>query len=282
LAVFDTIYPKPTQLFLDTDPVTKLEISKYVSPICFKIPENRKRIGINIRPWFGTDNIVSSLSNALNGYLEKEPDTCVVPIPFDLSTDPKVLRDLISRIPRQFVFDYEYKKLQTPEDVISIMSQLDVFLGARLHSIIVARLLKISTISISYDQKTDTFSRLLNIPSISIQDLGANDLIGRIESIKDTTIETTRFLEFEYRTPRFFRDFVEGIRLSTFGSTTVYNPTTYESELHVKTRHIQGLIRELVEIREKLGRLESETQNSTMWKLRNYMKRVLLRKGSKQ
>jgi GT2 family glycosyltransferase len=90
------------------------------------------------------------------------------------------------------------------------MSSLDFFVGTRLHSIIMSRLLDIPALSLSYDLKTDEFAGTLKLPSIRIEKLTQNDLLPHLESLVKTDRADLPDLECEYRTPGIFKEFMEG------------------------------------------------------------------------
>lgn len=280
-ALLNAICPEAKNAYLDNDPVTALDTSQYIKSSDIELPKGRKKLGINVRPWFGTEGIINNLANALTKYLQEENNIIVVPIPFDLATDGAVLRNLIDKIPMQFVFDYKYETLETPGQVISIMRQLDIFLGTRLHSIIVSQLLGLPTLSISYDQKTDAFSSSRKIPSVSIQSFRIEDIVNSIKNVSNNIIQPLNSKEVSYRTPQRFRAFVMNSHLPGLTQDAILKSMTGERELHVMTRHIEGLTGELTELREKYNELSyhysalmSETQNSKLWKLRSGLKTI--------
>jgi polysaccharide pyruvyl transferase CsaB len=276
-----TICPEIKNVFLDMDPVITLEVSRYIKPQNIKLPEHKRALGVNVRPWFGTESMIDNLADALTTYCQGQDDIAIVPIPFDLAIDTGVLRNLIDKVPKQFVFDYGHENLETPEQVISIMKQLDFFLGTRLHSIIVSQLLRLPTLSISYDQKTDAFARLRNIPAISIQKFRMEDIVNQLKVISNSIIESSNTIEFNYRTPQYFKAFVENNQLPCAVQQSVPASIIEERELYAKNRHIEGLIQELAELRDKYNgllckhsRLMSETQKSKLWKFRACLKNI--------
>ncbi len=211
--ILKDIYPEIKNLYVDTDPVINIDIKKFINPSPFELPSDKIKIGINIRPWFNIDEVTEKLCDALVQLSKESSNIVIVPIPFDLSMDYKVLRKFVHSIPQRFVFQYDFEKLDRPNEVISLMNNLDYFVGMRLHSIIISRLLKIPTIALSYDLKTDSFSDLLNIPKISTEEITVDNFLGCLKNLISLPRQDLSDVELTYKSPSYFRDFINNEKI---------------------------------------------------------------------
>lgn len=284
-AILKKIYPEVKNVYIDTDPVMSLDVSRFVKPLPFEFPQDRVKIGINIRPWLGIEGIIENISAALRELYEENKDIVIVPIPFDLdlSQDQKILRKLVASMPEGSVFEYGLEKLETPEEVISLMNRIDFFIGMRLHSIIVSSLLKIPTLSISYDLKTDKFADILKIPVIRIEELTKDNMLVQLRSLLNTDRKDLNVLQCNYKTPEFFKNFIEGknlpgitgmeVNIDRSGKVTDTSKNevlTYENFIKSPKAELNQTIAEKNNLRNQLNNIYS----SDFWKVASLYYRV--------
>jgi len=165
------------------DPAFNLDISleKEVSKkimeenVFLLAPKSKKIIGINLRfldLWHMVDEQVN-ISKFNHMFIEKmselvnrliEMGYFVLFIPFGrhkyklLENDLLFAYNLLNKIKNRKSFMILLKEYE-PEEIISIMSHLDFFIGMRLHSIIFAHIAKIPFVAIIYDKKVEAFLR---------------------------------------------------------------------------------------------------------------------------
>ncbi|MEK6646167.1 MAG: polysaccharide pyruvyl transferase CsaB [Candidatus Firestonebacteria bacterium] len=103
----------------------------------------------------------------------------VIFIPFDLQNDITVIKNITSKMKKKhFVLDN-----YTLSELVDVVSALDILLGMRLHSLILACANKIPAIGINYDPKVKNFQQLIDMPCFEIPELS-------VEQLFDKTIKT--------------------------------------------------------------------------------------------
>ncbi|WP_018132145.1 polysaccharide pyruvyl transferase CsaB [Effusibacillus pohliae] len=155
------------------------------------LPESRPLVGIAIRNW-----------HTSHPYLEVLARTCdelhrrgwqVVFIPMQYPGDVHVSQQVISQmqepavlLDRQFSF----------RDISSIIASMDLIVGMRLHSLILAALFEVPFVSLSYDPKIERFVHRLGLPpgervtSVTFESL--NQQIQRVEQNREQIIGQIR------------------------------------------------------------------------------------------
>lgn len=240
---------------VDQDPGLHLDVKKFIKPVSMDLPKNKVKIGFNLRPWFGIENITEKAAAAFRQLYRMNGDIIFIPIPFDLSLDHEILTKIVSKLPDESVFRYDYRVLETPEEIISIMSHLGFFIGIRLHSLIVSRLLEIPTLAISYDLKTDEISKFLNLDSIRVEDLTKDNLLSGVQSLLKKTNEPWNSDPYAYETPKFFKEFVFGKGISKDTEPPEPFPIDNHKGRLVYENFIISLRRELREANSEKNRL---------------------------
>lgn len=246
-SILRKICPEMRNVYVDTDPVMVLDVNKYIKPLDFVVPDAKIKIGINIRPWFGIENIIQKFADAFSELCGENNNFIVVPIPFDLSLDKDPLRKIITSLPERFVFQYGFEECDTPEEVISLMNHVDFFIGTRLHAIMVSRLLKIPTLTLSYDLKTDTFADILKTPTIRVEELTKNNLVVHIKSLINSDRLNASDLP-DYKTPDFFKNFIESNYPYYSPEIEIDNKSSEVSELLSYGNFIKSLRAEIKEM----------------------------------
>ena len=209
LSVLKRIYPEAANVHLDADPVLALDLRRFIRQPPISLPPGKKKIGLNLRPWFGTEDILEKVTSAIQEFYRERKDFIVIPIPFDVSLDKVPLQKALTLLPEDAGLNFDFNALETPEDVISLMNELDFFVGMRLHALIVSRALHIPSLSISYDVKTDDFSKKMHMESIRVEDLTRQTLLSHLRQLTGVDKGNIPSLPVVYQTAEFFRDFLQ-------------------------------------------------------------------------
>ncbi|GMT43908.1 MAG: polysaccharide pyruvyl transferase CsaB [bacterium] len=199
--------PDLKNIYLDTDPVLHLNIDKFVTKK-FSLSKDKRKIGINLRPWFAVDEIIERLVIGFNDIKDDLANIILVPIPFDLSLDKPIVEKFINKLEDIRICNL-LEELNSAEDVISLINSVDCFIGTRLHSIVVSRLLKKPTLSISYDIKTDEFANLLGIQSIHLSDILKKSIGATVLNFINSNDKNEHQMKIEYKTPEIFKEFLK-------------------------------------------------------------------------
>lgn len=147
-------------------------------------------LGVSLRHWdVGVDQSKwqHEIALTLDQFLEAHPDSRVQFIPFQNSKD-KFLDDFSLAKNIQAVLKNKTRTSITPRnssnaDRITSISQCDLFLGMRLHSIILALMHHIPVIGVNYDPKIQLLFQQFSLEQnlVTIDELRSDTLYGLIE-----------------------------------------------------------------------------------------------------
>ena len=116
------------------------------------IPQNKKIIGISIRRWMNTSEWMERLKLYMK-CMNKNNEYNFVFIPMQFPEDYQTAKDFCDDFPNVYILPESYDT----EELMSLIGNLDLLIGIRLHALIFAALMHIPFIGISYDPKIDNF-----------------------------------------------------------------------------------------------------------------------------
>ncbi len=153
-----------SKMVVTSDPVFTLESSNKdrVNSI-FKeeeIPTDKPLIGISVRNWKNTSNIVDVVSKTID-YIDSSYDVNTILIPMHYPEDLEISLDIAkkSNSPNCYVIKNKYNV----EDMMGIINRLELIIAMRLHSLIYAATQAVPMIGLVYDPKVDGLLEMLNI-----------------------------------------------------------------------------------------------------------------------
>jgi len=172
--------------FLKTIGVRK-EIELTVDPVFAlydPLNNNRQRIkgkvevGISVRPW--SVDYLEELAAALNQFALGKNIKFIL-FPMHQGSD----NEISSRLKEKLEAEAEICELPAvPDEALKVFSQLDLFVGVRLHSLIFALLNKIPLLALSYDPKIEGLMADLDyLPLIKLEELEADEAVEKLEAI---------------------------------------------------------------------------------------------------
>ncbi len=136
-----------------------------------KIDLSRKTVGIAIRDWADTPRWMTHLRNCVHRLVEEEQCNVVL-VPMQFPEDAEAAKAI-----GEGNHIYLLKKGYTIEELISLMGNMDVVIGMRLHAMIFSALMHVPFLGISYDPKIDNFLALIHRKSsCSIGDMDEEKL----------------------------------------------------------------------------------------------------------
>jgi len=102
-------------------------------------------------------------------------------LPMQWPEDQEVARKIKSRLRCQAVLlEDEY----TTSELLSLVGNLDVLIGIRLHALIFATVMHVPMVGISYDPKVDRFLETLGIRHAgTLQNITVDDLTARVRAL---------------------------------------------------------------------------------------------------
>ncbi|ABR50221.1 polysaccharide pyruvyl transferase [Alkaliphilus metalliredigens QYMF] len=137
-------------------------------------------IGFALRGWKSNEQYQEQMGKLADEMMEKL-NAQVVFLPFHYGEDLCVLDGIHGKMEQPGVF---MKERYSVDEMLSIVGNLDVLVGVRLHSLIFAAVMNIPMVAISYDPKIDSFMESLDLNSFtSLQELENVDIIGELRSI---------------------------------------------------------------------------------------------------
>lgn len=160
---------------LTTDPVFAL-----YDPLRTKKQQIKGKIeiGISVRPWNLT--YIEKLAAGLNKFSQNKNCRFII-FPMHQGTDNQISQKLLELLKAEA----ELKKLPAdPEKALAAFSQLDLFVGVRLHSLIFALLNQLPLLALSYDPKIEgLLSDLDYLPLIKLSELESEAAAAELEQI---------------------------------------------------------------------------------------------------
>lgn len=143
------------------------------------VPRGKKLVGISVRNWLDLEKWTGPFSRYLD-QLAKE-NISVVFIPMQWPEDKKMAEYLCQSRPENFYF---LEGPFTPPELMSLIGNLDLLVGMRLHALIFAALMHVPLLGISYDPKVDNFLRMIGQEAVfSISEFDEETLYNRTEDI---------------------------------------------------------------------------------------------------
>ncbi len=121
----------------------------------------RPILGISVREWPGLEPAIPVLARVLDNVAETKGCQVVflaMHNPKDLSPSWKISRLMNAQ---RVVLQEKY----TPEELFSIIGNLDALVGMRLHALIMAAVMGVPQVGVSYDPKVDRFMEVVEQPN---------------------------------------------------------------------------------------------------------------------
>jgi len=153
----------------------------------------------NLRDDASYENMVKVISKFCDWLIEKH-NAEIFFIPFQFGYNPyndiKVNEDIIKFIQNKSNINNILEQINTTEKMLNLISNIDIIIGFRLHSLIFAILKNKPFLAISYDDKVENLLRDINWKYyIHDNKLNFNELILKFEKLMKYKIETLYELE---------------------------------------------------------------------------------------
>lgn len=141
------------------------------------IDPNKKLVGISIRPWENTKDIINEIKKTCE-IIAANYDYEVLFIPCHFYSDLKIMKEVLKHID-----DDLKKKIHILDkylyvnEYLSLFGNLEFLIGMRLHALIFSVLMGVPVIGLSYDPKIDNFmsmigkNEVLNVSNINFSDI---------------------------------------------------------------------------------------------------------------
>lgn len=139
-------------------------------------------IGISVRYWEANDQKICLETAKLCELLVEKTGHRPVLIPFHFHRDLQLMRKIYATLPQsirgEVLLMEEYLYV---EDYLSLVGNLDIMVGMRLHGLIFATLMEVYPIGISYDPKIQSFMKILRRqPAMEVSQIDAESLCQEV------------------------------------------------------------------------------------------------------
>jgi polysaccharide pyruvyl transferase WcaK-like protein len=155
-------------VYVTADPVLRVkkvsgEIGKEIlEKEGFKGDDERLTVGFAIRERKLNSNFVDEICVSIRRLME-EYHAQIVLIPFHYSEDMPVIEEIQKRLGKE-VFSIKHKYLTN--EMLSIIGNMDILVGVRLHALIHAAIMGVPMIAISYDPKINSFMHSMGMKAM--------------------------------------------------------------------------------------------------------------------
>lgn len=161
LEIYRKYYCNDKKAFLTIDPVFMLD--KYVSTMNYK---KKRIIGVNLFNNQTAKENIKKYNEVLNGYVNlictllHTTDLKIVLFSTDLN-DYTTIDDVYKKIPATNV---EVRRVSGFDDLMQLYNEIDLLIGCRMHSMIIAYTQYIPVIGLSWQPKVDAFFDIIDQP----------------------------------------------------------------------------------------------------------------------
>ena len=177
---------KNKNTFVTADPVFTLEavsddrVEKILDIEC--IPKDKKMIGVSIRQWKRSKDLVAILVKAIDYMIEKY-DVNIILVPMHYPEDLNISKEIKSLTQSDcYVIEEQY----SVEEIMGVINRFEIIIAMRLHSLIYAATQEVPMVGLSYDPKVDGILKSLGMRDIcNVEDFTAADLIKSIDAVMD-------------------------------------------------------------------------------------------------
>jgi polysaccharide pyruvyl transferase CsaB len=146
-----------------------------------KIPRDKRIIGISVRQWKGSQNLVEVISKSIE-YMLKKYDVNIVLIPMHYPEDLDISLDIQNRVQESGC--YVMKEKYSVEEIMGVIKELEIIIAMRLHSLIYAATQEVPIVGLSYDPKINGILKSLELDNIcDVESLKYEELVENIDYV---------------------------------------------------------------------------------------------------
>lgn len=140
--------------------------------------KNCLEVGVSVRPW--SVEYINELASALNDFSEGKNIKYII-FPMHQGKDEEISKQLKNKIR----VESEIIELDNdPKLALKSFSDLDLFVGVRLHSLIFALLNQVPLLALSYDPKIEgLMSELEYLPLLKLNDINQVEIVNELNNI---------------------------------------------------------------------------------------------------
>ncbi len=174
------------KMIVTADPVIRLkkpELRRGKEILCragFDFNENRPVVGIAVKGNIKERDFLEEICSGIKLLTEKY-NAGIVLIPFHFSEDMPITEEIESVLGKNVTC---IKEKYLTEEMLSIIGNMDLLIGVRLHSLIHAAIMEVPMIGISYDPKVNSFLKSMDLKAMcSVYDFKGEYLPEEYEKV---------------------------------------------------------------------------------------------------
>ena len=138
------------------------------------------KIGIAVKGRLSDEDFISELCIAIRE-LKSRWNAKIVLIPFHYTEDMQMAKELSYRVGEDVTL---IRQKCLSEEMLSVIGNMDLLVGVRLHSLIHASIMEVPMIGISYDPKVNSFMKSMDLRAMcSVYDFKGEYLIEEVEKV---------------------------------------------------------------------------------------------------
>lgn len=186
------------KIVVTADPVIRIkkpelgEGRRLLEEADFDFGVDTPKIGIAVKGKLKDEDFLSEICIGIEGLISKY-NARIVLIPFHFSEDMPITEEIQRRIGDNVAC---IKKKCLTEEMLSIIGNMDLLVGVRLHSLIHSAIMEVPMIGISYDPKVNSFMKSMDLRAMcSVYDFKGEYLLEEYEKVmenKDALLEKVR------------------------------------------------------------------------------------------
>lgn len=165
---------------------------------------NTEVVGVAVRSW-ENDKYLGALVDALDVLADQGNQIYI--IPFQYPTDVAVAKKLQKalRHPSKIL-----DRVCSTEEMLSVIGNLSLLIGMRLHSLIFASVMKIPFVALEYDPKVESYVKNLGVSSAgNIKELTTVKILQAVEGVKNCDIDLSKLRTLAVENNRLLGEVVE-------------------------------------------------------------------------
>ncbi len=144
-------------------------------------------VGVAVRSW-DNDRYLGALVDALDVLADQGKRIYIIPFqyPGDMVVGRKLQRAL--RHPTKIL-----DRVCSTEEMLSVIGNLSLLIGMRLHSLVFASVMKIPSVALEYDPKVESFVKKLGICSAGrVENLTTEKILSAVRLVQDYDIDLSK------------------------------------------------------------------------------------------
>ncbi|MEA4972565.1 MAG: polysaccharide pyruvyl transferase CsaB [Candidatus Metalachnospira sp.] len=171
-------------IFVTADPVFTMDtIPYYKSKALLSeagIPTDKGIIGVSVRNWKGSSDISDKFAQICDR-IHDEYNKTIVFIVMHNPADTNISKEIIDKMHAPaYILDKPY----SPNEIMGMISQMEIILSMRLHTLIFATKQRVPIVGFIYDPKINNYLNLINMPNGgNVDNIDVDKTINEFENI---------------------------------------------------------------------------------------------------